>query len=143
MKEIKAGSKVKVEYTGRFEDGTVFDASREPLSFTVGEKKVIPGFEKQITGMKKGEKKTIKLKPEEAYGEVNEKFFVEIPKSFLAGRGVEPKQGMRVRMEPKDQEYPARVARIKEVKEDKVVLDLNHPLAGKTLIFDVTIVDIE
>jgi FKBP-type peptidyl-prolyl cis-trans isomerase 2 len=143
--KIKQGSKVKVEYEGKLDNGQVFDTNKgkEPLSFEVGAKKVIPGFEKQIIGMKKDETKTIKIKPEDAYGLVNEKLIVAIPRQALANRGVEPKPGMRVKMEPKDPKYPPRIAAIKEVTEDKVMLDCNHPLAGKTLTFQVKIIDVE
>lgn len=141
--KIKQGSKVKIEYEGKFENGKVFDTTKGkgPFEFTVGEKKIIPGFEKKIIGMEKGQTKNITLKPEEAYGEVNEKLFVEIPKEVLATKGIDAKPGMRVKMEPKDPKYPPRVATIKKVSDKTIILDLNHPLAGKTLIFDIKIID--
>jgi FKBP-type peptidyl-prolyl cis-trans isomerase 2 len=143
--KIKEGSKVSVEYTGTLEDGTVFDTNKgkEPLVFEVGEKKIITGYEKNIIGMEKGQSKKITLKPEDAYGPVNEKLMVKIPKQSLQSKGVDAKEGMKVKMEPKDQNYPPRIATIKKVEGDTIILDLNHPLAGKTLIFEVKIVDVK
>ena len=143
--KIKQGSKVKVEYTGTFEDGAVFDTNKgkQPLEFEVGAKKVIPGFEKKIIGMEKGKTKKIKLNPEEAYGQPNEKLIIEIPKEVLNSKGIDPKPGMKVKMEPKDQNHPPRIATIKEVSEKTIKIDLNHPLAGKTLIFDIKILDVQ
>ena len=141
--KIKQGSKVTVEYIGRFEDGTVFDKSKQPLVFEVGAKKVIPGFEQKIIGMEKGQTKKITLKPEEAYGKKNEKLIFEVTKEVLKNRGVEPRAGMRVKMEPKDPKHPPRMATITKVTDKTIVLDLNHPLAGKTLIFDLKIIDVQ
>jgi len=143
--KIKEGSKVSVEYTGTFEDGTTFDTNKgkDPLKFEVGAKQIIPGFEKQIIGMEKDQTKKIKLKPEDAYGQPNDKLIIEIPKEVLNAKGIEPKPGMKVKMEPKDATHPPRIATVKEVTESKIKLDLNHPLAGKTLIFEIKILDVK
>jgi peptidylprolyl isomerase len=143
--KIQNGSKVKIQYIGKFEDGNVFDTNKDaqPLEFEVGAHVVIPGFENKIIGMAKGESKTITLTPEEGYGPVNDALFAEIPKEMLAMKGLtDPKPGMKLVMQPKDSSKGAGIATIKEVKDAVVVLDLNHPLAGKTLMFDITVLDI-
>ena len=141
MTEIKQGDKVKVEYTGKLEDGTVFDTSegREPLQFEVGAKQVIPGFEKAIEGMKKDDEKTFTLKADEAYGEPKPELSQEIPKDKLP-KEPEPKEGMMLSVgTPDGRQMPARIAK---VSEDKVTIDLNHPLAGKELTFEVKVVGV-
>ena len=136
---MNPGSKVKVEYTGTLDDGTVFDSSegREPLEFTIGGNQVIPGFENQIKEMKLNEEKTFKIKPSDAYGEKNEQLIREIP------RGKFPPEievgGRLVLKSPEGQQIPAVVT---EIKDDSVVIDLNHPLAGKELTFKVKVVGI-
>tara|TARA_Y100000310_G_C20702755_1_gene831543 strand:- start:3730 stop:4164 length:435 start_codon:yes stop_codon:yes gene_type:complete len=140
---IKNGDKVKVEYTGTLEDGTVFDSSKrdeksEPLEFEVGAGKIIQGFEKAIIGMEKGEEKDIKLNPEEAYGHQDSKKVMKIPKDKLP-KEKEPEVGMVLIVgTPEGQQIPAK---IKEVDDKEITLDLNHPLAGKILNFKVKIVD--
>lgn len=140
MEKIKNGDTVSVNYTGRLEDGTVFDTSlmegRTPLTVTMGQGQLIKGFENGLIDMTKGEKKTIEIEHTEAYGEVIDEMIVEIPKSnvpeevqvgqMLQGNG--PNGPMNVR--------------VVEVKEDVVVLDANHPLAGKKLIFDLEVVEV-
>ena len=132
---------MKLEYTGTFEDGAVFDSNkgREPLSFTVGEKKVIKGFEKNIKGMKSGEEKSFKVSPEEGYGVRNEKFVQGIPREHLP-KQIEPKKGMMLQLRGPDGQVIA--ATIAAVSNETVKLDLNHPLAGKTLNFKVKVLEI-
>ena len=138
---VKEGDKVKVEYTGLFEDGTVFDSSEkhgQPLDFEVGKKMVVPGFEKAIVGMEKGEEKEVTLKPEEAYGEINPEHTKEIPKDQLP-EGQEPKEGMMIGVGlPTGQQIPAKITK---VTEKSITIDLNHPLAGKVLKFKLKVVD--
>ena len=138
---VKEGDKVKVEYTGLFEDGTVFDSSEkhgQPLDFEVGKKMVVPGFEKAIVGMEKGEEKEVTLKPEEAYGEINPEHTKEIPKDQLP-EGQEPKAGMMIGVGlPTGQQIPAKIIK---VTEKSITIDLNHPLAGKVLKFKLKVVD--
>jgi len=140
MKKIKNGNTVTVNYTGKLEDGTVFDSSllenREPLTAKLGEGKLIKGFEDGLLDMSEGEKKTIEINPSEAYGEYNELLLNEIPKSNVPEtiQVGETLQGMT-------QQGPI-IVKVVEVKEDTVVIDANHPLAGKKLIFDLEVVGI-
>ena len=139
--KIKKGDKVKVEYTGKFSDGKVFDTSegRAPLCFEVGAGMVVPGFDKAVDGMKLEEEKTFTLKPEEAYGPVRAEMVQEIPRDKLP-KEPEPKEDMMLVMKaPDGRQIPARIAK---VEADKVSVDLNHPLAGKELTFIVKVVGI-
>jgi FKBP-type peptidyl-prolyl cis-trans isomerase 2 len=138
---VADGKTVKVTYTLTV-DGKVMDSSagRQPLEFKAGAHQMIPGFEKAVMGMKVGEKKSFKVKPEDGYGPVNPKAFQEVPKTQLPA-GMTPKAGMTLSAQTKTgQRVPVK---IKEVKKDSVVIDLNHPLAGKTLNFDVEVVEIK
>lgn len=143
--EIKKGSKVTLDYEGKLEDGTVFDTSKHgehshPLEFEAGSGQVIKGFDESVIGMKKGEEKEFSIEPEEAYGQYNSELKKDIPKSALP-KGQEPKAGMTLVMQaPNGQKIPAK---IDAVDEEKITLDLNHPLAGKKLIFNIKIVDIQ
>ena len=141
MTEVKKGDKVKVEYTGKLEDGSVFDSSkgRAPLCFEVGAQQVIPGFDKAVEGMKKDEEKEFTLKVDEAYGPVKDELKQEIPRDKLP-KDPEPKEGMMLMMQaPTGQQIPARITK---VSDDKVTIDINHPLAGKDLIFSVKVVGV-
>ena len=138
---IKKGDKVKVAYTGKLEDGNVFDSSedRAPLSFEVGANQVIPGFDKAVEGMKKDEEKTFTLSVDEAYGPVKEELVQEFPRDKLPEKP-EPKEGMMLVMQaPNGQQVPAKIAK---VDGDIVVIDINHPLAGKELTFDIKVVGV-
>ena len=138
---VADGKTVKVNYSLTV-DGKVVDSSkgREPLEFKEGAHQMIPGFEKALMGMKAGQKKSFTLKPEEGYGKINPKAYQEVPKSQLP-KDMTPEAGMTLMAQTKDgQKIPVR---IKEVKKDSVVMDFNHPLAGKTLKFDVEVVDVK
>lgn len=139
---VKKGDKIKVEYTGTLEDGTVFDSSEkhgQALEFEVGGGQLIKGFDEAVVGMEKGEEKEITLKPEEAYGERNEQLIKEVPKSQMP-EGHEIKQGMMLALNmPDGKQLPAMVA---EVGDENVKIDLNHPLAGKTLKFKIKVVEV-
>ncbi len=138
---IKKGDKVKIAYTGKLEDGNVFDSSedRAPLSFEVGANQVIPGFDKAVEGMKKDEEKTFTLSVDEAYGPVREELVQEFPRDKLPEKP-EPKEGMMLIMQaPTGQQVPAKIV---EVNDDKVKIDINHPLAGKALTFEIKVVGI-
>ncbi len=144
-KTAKDGSKVKVHYKGTLEDGNVFDSSegKDPIQFELGKKMVVPGFEAAITGMKVGEKKTVTLEPKDAYGDPNPQMMQEVPLEAVKQAGIEPKEGMVLGLshpQAPGQQMPARVL---EVGKDTVKLDLNHPLAGKKLTFEVELVDVE
>ncbi len=136
---MNQGTKVKVHYTGTLNDGTVFDSSegKEPLEFTIGESQVIKGFEDGIKEMKLNEERTINIKPEDAYGESQEQLVMSIPREKFP-ENVEV-NGKLVIKSPDGQSIPAFV---KEVNKDSVVIDLNHPLAGKELTFKVKIVEV-
>ena len=144
MSEVKTGDLVKVNYTGKFDDGTIFDSSegKEPLLFRVGDHKVIRGFEDGVVGMKKGEKKAVKIESKDAYGERNEALVSEIPMDQLGKlpEDVTLQKGMSFQL--RDQMGNGCIATVSEVKKDSVLLDLNHPLAGKALSFDIELVEI-
>lgn len=135
---IKEGSKVKVHYTGKLEDNNVFDSSteREPLEFVVGEGMLIPGFEQGVMGMQVGETKTIEIEPEHAYGHVREELINQVPKENLP-EGVQEGQMLQANTEA----GPINVI-VTQINEDMAVVDANHPLAGKKLIFDLEVVEV-
>lgn len=137
--KVENGKKVKVHYTGKLVDGEVFDTSegREPIEFTVGQGMMIKGFEEGVLNMESGEKKTIEIEASEAYGESNSELFREVEKSKL--EGVEYEVGTRLEAQTPNGGVPVVVS---EIKEDVVVLDMNHPLAGKKLIFDLELVEV-
>jgi FKBP-type peptidyl-prolyl cis-trans isomerase 2 len=138
---IKKGDKVKVDYTGTLEDGTVFDTSegKQPLEFEAGSGQLIKGFDQAVIGMKKGEEKEITVKPSEAYGDVNPDMLKKVPRDQLP-KEQEPKPGMMLALKtPDGKQFPAKIT---EVTDKEVTIDLNHPLAGKTLNFKVKIVDV-
>jgi FKBP-type peptidyl-prolyl cis-trans isomerase 2 len=139
---VKKGDKVKVEYEGTLEDGTVFDSTEkhgEPLEFEVGSGQLITGFDDAIVGMKKGEEKEIKLEPCDAYGEHNSELTKKVPKGQMP-KNEELEPGMMLMLTlPNGMQFTAQVI---EVDEETVTLDLNHPLAGKTLNFKIKVLDI-
>lgn len=133
-RRAEEGDKVTVHYTGRLEGGDVFDTSRnqQPLSFTLGQGDIIPGFEKGVLGLEVGETRTVRVEPDEGYGPRRDDLVITV------GREQAP-QGLA----PNDQvEVSGRRGVITEVTGDHVVADLNHPLAGEALTFDVELVDI-
>jgi peptidylprolyl isomerase len=141
MQEARNGNQVKVHYHGRLKDGTTFDTSagRSPLEFEVGAGQVIKGFDDGVLGMKEGEKKTIQIPVEEAYGEKSEDMIIEFPREQFPP-DMQPEVGMQLNLRGQDgRNFPVVIA---DIKEDIVVLDGNHPLAGKDLIFDIEMVEI-
>ncbi|MBC8486324.1 MAG: peptidylprolyl isomerase [Bacteroidetes bacterium] len=141
MAKIKDGDNVKVHYTGKLNDGTVFDSSegREPLAFTIGKGMMIPGFEKGVLGMDINEEKKITISPEEAYGEIREDMFAEVEKSQLPPN-VKPEVGIELMSQTPDGQQL--VVRVTEVNEKTIKIDANHQLAGKELTFDIKVVEI-
>ena len=139
---IKKGDKIKIEYEGKLEDGTVFDSSEnqgEPLEFEVGGQILMEEFENAVIGMDVGDEKEFQLQPQEAYGEYNDQLIKKVPKDQLP-KTEELKEGMMLILGlPNGVQIPASVL---EVTEDEVTIDLNHPLAGKVLNFKVKIVEI-
>jgi FKBP-type peptidyl-prolyl cis-trans isomerase 2 len=137
---ITKGNKIKVEYTGTLEDGSTFDTSvgKEPLEFEVGSGQLIKGFDDAVMGMEKGQEKEITLTPENAYGAVNPELSKKVPRSQLP-EGPEPQAGMMLAVSlPTGQQIPAKII---AVDDTEVTIDLNHPLAGKTLKFKIKIVE--
>ncbi len=141
MQQAKSGDKVKVHYHGRLTTGETFDSSqgREPLEFEIGGGMVIKGFDDGVAGMTIGEKKTINIPVHEAYGERQEEMMVEFPLNQFPP-DMKPEVGMPLTMTTA-QGYPVQVV-ITEIKEESVILDANHPLAGKELVFDLELVEI-
>ena len=141
MQQVKNGDTVKIHYHGRLTNGETFDSSenREPLEFEVGSGMVIPGFDKGVMGMNVGEKKTVNIPVDEAYGPKNDEMIIDFPKDRFPD-DMNAEVGMPLTMsDGSGQNF--RVI-IKEVKETSVVLDANHPLAGEDLTFDLELVEI-
>jgi peptidylprolyl isomerase len=141
MQEAKNGDQVKVHYHGRLDDGTTFDSSegRDPLQFQVGAGQVIKGFDDGVLGMKEGDKKTIHIPVHEAYGEKSQDMVIEFPRNQFPP-DMNPEIGMQLNLRGQDgRNFPVVIS---DVKLDVVVLDGNHPLAGKDLIFDIEMVEI-
>lgn len=141
MTQVKSGDTVKVHYTGRFESGEVFDSSdgSEPLSVTVGEGEVIPGFDRALVGMVIGETREVTIAPDDAYGERIEELVQTIDRAGFSLDGIEPEEGMALEMQTPDGAIPLV---IRELTETTVTLDANHPLAGATLCFSLKLVEI-
>ena len=137
---IKSGDTIAVDYTGKLEDGEVFDTSegKTPLTFTVGAGMLIKGFDEAVVGMKKGESKTVTIPPEMGYGPRNEEAMVEIPRDQIP-EDLPLQEGIQLQLQdPQGRPVPAIVA---EITDEMVKMDVNHFLAGKTLVFDITIAD--
>lgn len=141
MQEAKKGDNVQVHYTGKLNDGSIFDSStgREPLAFTVGAGQMIPGFDKAVHGMKVGDKQTVTIPFMEAYGERREEMVIHVPAEQVPA-DMKPQVGDRLAVnQPDGQQIPVMVT---SVTDEHVTLDANHELAGKDLIFDIELVQI-
>ena len=141
MQQVKSGDTVKVHYSGRLNDGTTFDSSegRDPLEFKVGNGDVIKGFDEGVTGMSVGDKKTVHIPANEAYGHKDDNRIVEFPRENFPA-DLEPEVGMQLNMtNGSGQVIPVVII---GVGTESVTLDANHPLAGEDLIFDIELVDI-
>ncbi|MFA5993217.1 MAG: peptidylprolyl isomerase [Candidatus Pacearchaeota archaeon] len=143
--KVKKGDKVSIEYTGTFDDGEVFDSNVRdgecvhPLAFIVGSGMVIPGFDKAIEGMIIGDAKKVKILAKDAYGEKNQDLIKTMPKP--ASFPPQAKEGMLIGVGPtQDQQIPALIVKL---TDSEITLDLNHPLAGKNLNFDIKVLDIQ
>lgn len=141
MTEAKTGDSVKIHYTGKLADGTVFDSSngREPLGFTLGSGEVIPGFDDAVAGMKVGESKSVTILMDRAYGPRNEQMIIEVPRGQVPP-DLEPEVGQQLQMGGPNGELV--VVRVVGVDEQAVILDANPPLAGEDLNFDLELVAI-
>ena len=140
MKIVDVNSSVTVNYTGKLEDGSIFDSSltegREPLAATLGKGSLIPGFEKGLIGMKEGDKKTIEIDYMDAYGERKDELIAEVPKDRVP-ENIEVGQMLQTTTP----QGPMNVV-VKEINEDNIVLDANHPLSGKNLIFELELISV-
>lgn len=142
MTQAKLGDTVKVNYTGKLQDGTVFDSSenRDPLQFSLGEGQVIAGFEEAIVGMSPGDSKSVNIPSEQAYGPYQDELVIVVDeKQIPSDLSVEVGQQLQMR-HSSGQAVPVTITNI---TDDKVTLDANHPLAGKDLIFDIELVTIQ
>ena len=142
MLQAKQGDTVKVHYHGRLTDGTTFDSSegRQPLEFEVGSGVVIRGFDEGVTGMSVGEKKTVVIPADDAYGPRQEDMVIEFPRTNFPP-DIEPEIGMTLNMHSEDGNALPVV--ITEISSEAIILDANHPLAGQDLVFDIELVDVK
>ena len=141
MQQVKSGDKVRVHYHGKLRNGETFDSSegREPLEFTVGSGQVIKGFDEGVKGMQTGDKRVVEIAVEDAYGEKEEGRVVEFPKEQFP-EDLNPEIGMQLMMS--DGQGHSIPVLVSEVKEESIILDANHPLAGEDLIFDIELIEI-
>ncbi|NLE29734.1 MAG: peptidylprolyl isomerase [Phycisphaerae bacterium] len=141
MTQAKEGNTVKVHYTGKLEDGTIFDSSRdsEPLEFTLGAGQIIPGFEQAVIGMDIGDSKTVTIVPEQGYGNHMDEMVMSVKRDQLPP-DLDPKVGLQLQSQQRNGQIVTFI--ITEVNESAITVDANHPLAGKTLIFDIELLDV-
>ncbi len=128
---VEKGNKIKIEYKAMFENGDIFDSSKD-FEFEVGSGNVIKGVDNAVVGMERGEEKTLIIKPEEAYGQHQEKYVIEIPKGQIKG---DIKEGMVIKSST------GLIGKVIKIDSDTIKVDFNHPLSGKTLKFWIKIVD--
>lgn len=142
MTQAKQGDNVKIHYTGKLEDGTVFDSSegRDPLGFQLGSGQVIIGFDEAVTGMSVGESKNVTIPADKAYGQRNDQLVMEVPKSQVPS-DIKPELNQQLQMGGPNGEIV--VVTIVDVSDESITLDANPPLAGKDLIFDIKLVEVE
>ena len=139
---VKNNDTVQVHYTGKLTNGQIFDSSvdKEPLEFQLGQGQIIPGFENGLIDMKVAEKKTVTIPEVQAYGEVRKDLFQEVPKAELPPE-IDPQVGMG--LVAKNPDGSERQLRVAEVRNESIVIDANHPLAGQDLVFDLELVAIK
>jgi len=137
---IRVGDTISVSYRGKFENGEVFDTSegRAPLKFTVGAGQLIAGFDKAVLGMQVGDKKSFTVSPEEGYGEHRDDLIIDMPKTYIPP-DMDLYEGLQVQLQ--DNEGNPIPAIVIAVGDDAIKMDVNHPLAGETLSFDIEIVE--
>ena len=141
MAQVKKGDEVQVHYTGKLTNGDIFDTSidGDPLQFTIGEGTVIPGFEQAIIGMEPGESKIADIPPDQGYGPRYENLVIEVDPDQLPAE-MDPQVGQHLQIQLADGRTT--VVKVSEISDESVKLDANHPLAGKTLTFDIQLVGI-
>ncbi|MBD3308754.1 peptidylprolyl isomerase [candidate division KSB3 bacterium] len=142
MSQAQVGDTVKVHYTGKLDDGTVFDTSiqRDPLQFQLGEGQVIPGFENAVVGMNEGENKTVTVTADKAYGAYHDEMVLKLNRDQLP-ENLEPEIGQELKAVREDGQ--TLIVRIIECSDAEVTLDANHPLAGQDLTFDIELIEID
>jgi peptidylprolyl isomerase len=140
MAQAQSGNTVRIHYTGRLADGTVFDSSdgKAPLEFTLGESQVIPGFEEAVTGMEPGQETTVTIPSDRAYGDHKAELVFDVPRTQFPD-DIDPQIGQQLQMSNGSQ---TAVVTVSEVNNGSVKLDANHPLAGKDLTFDIALVEV-
>lgn len=141
MAGAKVGDTVRVHYTGKLDDGTVFDSSigHKPLEFTIGDGRIIPGFEKAIIGMSPDESKTVKISYNDAYGPYFKEMVVVVTRNQFPPN-INPEVGQQYQVPTSDGRML--IFKITEMNDNTITLDANHPLAGKDLIFDIKLIEI-
>jgi len=141
MSEAKQFDTVRVHYTGRLDDGSIFDSSRgrEPIEFTIGGGQVIPGFEQAVVGMNPGEEKTVRIPSDEAYGPYRDEMVLTVQRDQFPP-DIDPQVGQALQVQQSNGE--SLIVTVSEVSETAVKLDANHPLAGQDLTFDIELVEI-
>lgn len=141
MAKAKLGDSVRVHYTGKLEDGTVFDSNREsdPFEFTLGAGMVIPGFDRALVGMEEGSDRKVSIEPADAYGDYYDDHVIEVTREQIPA-DITPEIGLGLTLHANDGRSIDVV--VSKVDGDTVTLDGNHPLAGRTLTFDITLVEI-
>ena len=141
MAQAKTGDTVKVHYTGKLDDGTVFDTSadREPMQFKIGEGQLIPDFEQAVVGMNPGDSKTVQIPSDKAYGPHHEEMVMVVDRKEFP-EDLAPQVDQRLQVNQQDGQTFA--VMVTDVSESKVTLDANHPLAGKDLTFDIQLTEI-
>lgn len=139
--QAQQGDRVRVHYTGKLQDGTVFDSSleREPLEFVIGDGEIIPAFEKAVIGMAEGEKKTVVIPSEEAYGPRREELMLRVGNEHIPP-DLKPYVGQQLEMVQADGQSV--IVTVVEVDEEGLLLDANHPLAGQDLTFEIELVEV-
>jgi peptidylprolyl isomerase len=142
MEQAKPGDTVRVHYTGKLEDGTVFDSTQgqNAVEFTLGTAALMNGFQQAVLGMSPGESKTERIPNQLAYGPYQEALCLQVDRTIFRAERVTPEVGMQ--LEVRDSEGKAIPVRVTEVSDTNVKLDANHPLAGKDLVFDINLVEI-
>lgn len=142
MSVVKKGDTVKVEYIGKLEDGTVIDSSDQhdkPLEFTAGEGQLIKGFDNAVVGMEEGEEKEVTITPDEGYGDHNPELVRDMPRNIFPEDQKLEKNMVYILNLPDGRKIPVRIS---DFSEESVTVDLNPPLAGKTLIFKIKLLEI-
>jgi FKBP-type peptidyl-prolyl cis-trans isomerase 2 len=142
MKKASSGDTVRVAYTGTLQSGDVFDSTDtdKAMEFTIGEKKLIPGFEDAVVGMEQGETKQVTIPSDQAYGQYNDQLVVEVTRSSFPDN-IEPQIGQR--LQAQNQQGQPILVTVKEIKDNTVMLDANHPLAGQDLNFEINLVEVK